>query len=220
MSGKPASRPAKSGTQTGPGRGRMAAGLYGAERHTQRTRQPRRTAGRARPRSGTQADPARPPVSVHRGTQLWSHADDVTIFGGWGGYEQGWDAVSRRLDWAASRFGEGHADIGNLAAGSSGDLAYSIDIETNVGLVDGAPGRVTALRVTHICQRAGGGWRVVHRHADASGRARTRHRSRGRIGWRLSPGSGPATTVILVTGLPRRRRMSHPCSRAGDDAGC
>ncbi len=35
--------------------------------------------------------------------QLWCHADDVTIFGGWGAYEQGWDAVSRRLDWAASR---------------------------------------------------------------------------------------------------------------------
>jgi ketosteroid isomerase-like protein len=93
----------------------------------------------------------------------------VTIFGGWGGYEQGWDAVSRRLDWAASRFGEGHVDIGNLAAGSSGDLAYSIDIETNVGLVDGAARRETALRVTHICQRAGGGWRIVHRHADRLG---------------------------------------------------
>jgi hypothetical protein len=71
--------------------------------------------------------------------QLWSHADDVTIFGGWGGYEQGWDAVSRPLDWAASRFGEKHVDICNLAAGSSGDLAYSIDIETNVGLVDARP---------------------------------------------------------------------------------
>ncbi len=34
--------------------------------------------------------------------QLWCHADDVTIFGGWGAYEQGWDVVSRRLDWAAS----------------------------------------------------------------------------------------------------------------------
>ena len=101
--------------------------------------------------------------------QLWSRADDVTIFGGWGGYEQGWDAVSRRLDWAASRFGEGHVDIGNLAAGSSGDLAYSIDIETNVGLVDGVARRETALRVTHICRRAGGGWRIVHRHADRLG---------------------------------------------------
>jgi hypothetical protein len=67
MSGKPASRPAKSGMHTGPGRGRMAADLCGAERNTQRTWQPRWT-GRARPRSGTQAGPARPPVSVHRGT--------------------------------------------------------------------------------------------------------------------------------------------------------
>jgi ketosteroid isomerase-like protein len=102
--------------------------------------------------------------------QLWSHAGDVTIFGGWGAYEQGWDAVSRRLDWAASRFGEGHADIDNLAAGSSGDLAYSIDIERNIAFVDGAARPETALRVTHICRRAGGeGWRIVHRHADRLG---------------------------------------------------
>jgi ketosteroid isomerase-like protein len=101
---------------------------------------------------------------------LWSHADDVTIFGGWGAYEQGWDAVSRRLDWAASRFGKGHVEIGNLAAGSSGDLAYSIDIERNIAVVDGAPRSETALRVTHICRRAGGeGWRILHRHADRLG---------------------------------------------------
>ena len=33
----------------------------------------------------------------------WSHRDDVTIFGGWGAYEQGWATVEPRLDWAASR---------------------------------------------------------------------------------------------------------------------
>ena len=71
------------------------------------------------------------------------------------------------MDWAASRFGEGHVDIGNLAAGSSGDLAYSIDIERNVALVDGAARAETTHRVTHICRRAsGGGWRIMHRHAD------------------------------------------------------
>ena len=88
-------------------------------------------------------------------------------FRGWGAYEQGWDAVSRRLDWAVSRFGHGHVDIGNLAAGSSGDLAYSIDIEGNVALVDDAARPETALRVTHICRRASDGrWQIVHRHAD------------------------------------------------------
>jgi len=37
---------------------------------------------------------------------LWSRADDVTIFGGWGAYEQGWAAVEPRLEWAASRYSE------------------------------------------------------------------------------------------------------------------
>jgi ketosteroid isomerase-like protein len=77
------------------------------------------------------------------------------------------DAVSRRLDWATSRFAKGHVDIDNLAARSGGDLAYSIDIERNVALVDGAARRETTLRVTHICRHAGDrGWQIVHRHAD------------------------------------------------------
>jgi hypothetical protein len=34
-----------------------------------------------------------------------SHADDVTILGGWGGFEKGWAAqVERRYDWASARF--------------------------------------------------------------------------------------------------------------------
>ncbi len=28
----------------------------------------------------------------------WSHADDVTIFGGWGAHEKGWEQVGPRLD--------------------------------------------------------------------------------------------------------------------------
>jgi len=114
--------------------------------------------------------------------QLWSHADDVTIFGGWGAYEQGWDAVRRRLDWAASRFGQGHVDVDNLAAGSSGNLAYSIDIERNVALVDGIVRPETALRVTHICRMLMmQGGRSCIATLTVSGRLRSRHRSRGRI---------------------------------------
>jgi ketosteroid isomerase-like protein len=99
--------------------------------------------------------------------QLWSQAHDVTIFGGWGAYEQGWDAVRERLDWAASRFGTGRLEIDHLAGGDSGDLAYSIDLERNSAFVDGAARPETALRVAHICRREGDdGWRIVHRHAD------------------------------------------------------
>src|SRR5438132_8161950 len=53
----------------------------------------------------------------------WSHAGDVTICGGFGAYEKGWEQVSPRLDWAAARYLEGDTTIEMLAMGASGDLA-------------------------------------------------------------------------------------------------
>ena len=61
--------------------------------------------------------------------RLWSHRDDVTIFGGWGAYEQGWSAVGSRLDWAAARYSEGWLDRENLLEGVDANIAYSVDIE-------------------------------------------------------------------------------------------
>ena len=40
---------------------------------------------------------------------LWSHADDVTLTGGFGGaIEKGWEKISRRFDWVATQFSERH----------------------------------------------------------------------------------------------------------------
>jgi len=36
---------------------------------------------------------------------LWSHGDDVTIMGAFGGFECGWDNVAQRLDWASAGIG-------------------------------------------------------------------------------------------------------------------
>jgi ketosteroid isomerase-like protein len=98
---------------------------------------------------------------------MWSHRDDVTIFGGWGAYEQGWAAVEPRLDWAASRYSEGWLDRENLLEGVDQDIAYSVDIERSGGRFDNAPEvREAPLRVTHLFRREEGQWRIVHRHAD------------------------------------------------------
>src|SRR5215207_6451325 len=35
-----------------------------------------------------------------------SQGEDATIMGAWGAYEQGWEEVSARYDWAAARFME------------------------------------------------------------------------------------------------------------------
>jgi ketosteroid isomerase-like protein len=98
---------------------------------------------------------------------LWSHGEDVTIFGGWGAYERGWDAVGPRLAWAAGRFAGGQVTYKPLAAGSSGDLGYAIGLERGETLVmEGKKPHPLLLRVTHLFRREEGQWKLIHRHAD------------------------------------------------------
>jgi ketosteroid isomerase-like protein len=98
----------------------------------------------------------------------WSQSADVTICGGWGAYECGWERVSPRLDWAAARWRGGHTEFVSLALGASGDLGYSIWIEQGDALLEGMHEfRPIALRVTHLYRREGDSWKIIHRHADA-----------------------------------------------------
>lgn len=61
---------------------------------------------------------------------LWSHADDVTLSGGFGGkIEKGWEQVGRRLDWAGTQFSKGSNTIERLVVNESGDLGYVVQIE-------------------------------------------------------------------------------------------
>jgi ketosteroid isomerase-like protein len=99
-----------------------------------------------------------------------SHLDDVTIVGGWGGFEKGWAAqVEKRYDWAVARFKgvESAIEFENISLVVTPELAYSIDIERGrvrlAGREDFAP---MALRVTTIFRRENGAWKMVHRHAD------------------------------------------------------
>jgi ketosteroid isomerase-like protein len=100
--------------------------------------------------------------------QLWSTAEDVTIFGGFGAAERGRDAVAARIAWASARFRSGDLRYEPIASGSSGDLGYAIGIERGHATVVGQdePGELV-LRVTHLFRREQGEWRLLHRHADA-----------------------------------------------------
>jgi ketosteroid isomerase-like protein len=56
-------------------------------------------------------------------------------------------------------------DNGIIAAGSSGDLAYTVGFEHTTAAVDGVP-RPYTLRVTTLFRRENGDWKVFHRHGD------------------------------------------------------
>lgn len=100
---------------------------------------------------------------------LWSHQSDVTLAGGLGGaFEQGWDRVSRRLDWASSQFRNGRNEIQRITSGSSGDLGYLVQAELLTFTSAGRDAPVELrYRVTMIFRREGGEWHIIHRHADS-----------------------------------------------------
>ncbi len=96
---------------------------------------------------------------------LWSHHDPVTLYGAvLSG--SGWDELSRMFGAVASWFSDSEEyEFELVAAGASGDLAYTVGYEHNNVNVEGEPRRYT-LRVTHVYRREDGEWRIVHRHAD------------------------------------------------------
>jgi ketosteroid isomerase-like protein len=98
---------------------------------------------------------------------MWSTNDPVTLFGAWGPCKTGSDEVTRISRWVASRFSNCTAyGFELVAAGVSGDLAYTVGYERSSRSVDDGPVETSTLRVTHVYRREGGEWKIVHRHGD------------------------------------------------------
>jgi ketosteroid isomerase-like protein len=96
---------------------------------------------------------------------MWSRNDPVTLFGAWLS-DTGWEDVSRTFQVLASRFSDCTAyDVDIVAAGASGDLAYTVAYEHTTASVQGVP-RTYTLRVTQIYRREDGDWKLAHRHGD------------------------------------------------------
>jgi ketosteroid isomerase-like protein len=98
---------------------------------------------------------------------MWSTQDPVTVLGAVRS-ANGWDEVSRLFHWLGSGFSDCTSYRFELvAAGVSGDLAYTVGYEHTSVSWDGTPLDPYTLRVTHAYRREDGEWKIVHRHADA-----------------------------------------------------
>jgi ketosteroid isomerase-like protein len=98
---------------------------------------------------------------------LYPHSDDATSFYGWGGYEKGWEAVSRRWDWAGQQFKGGTVAYDNVTTVVTAELAYTTDIETfKVRMAGMDQPTQWSNRVTHVFRLIDGEWRLLHRHAN------------------------------------------------------
>jgi ketosteroid isomerase-like protein len=98
---------------------------------------------------------------------LWSRDDPVSLFGAVVPCETGWQDLERTFGVVASWFSDCTSyDFELVAAGVSGDLAYTVGFEHTSASVEGVP-RTYSLRVTHVYRRENGAWRIVHRHGDS-----------------------------------------------------
>jgi ketosteroid isomerase-like protein len=97
---------------------------------------------------------------------MWSTNDPVTVLGAVQN-ATGWDEASKLFRWLAAGFSNCTAYSFDLvAAGVSGDLAYTTGYEHTSVSWDGAPLEPYTLRVTHVYRRENGEWKIVHRHGD------------------------------------------------------
>ncbi len=106
---------------------------------------------------------------------LWSHGDEVSLCGGFGGVESGWDRVGTRLDWASSQISEGTRSREEIRSMVGADFAYIVQAEQIRFRVPGRAEQSTTrdFRVTMVFRRDSDGWRIIHRHADSQTGTRT-----------------------------------------------
>lgn len=99
---------------------------------------------------------------------LWSHSDDVSLAGGFGGnFEVGWVNVEKRLEWASAQFKDGRSQVRRISSSTSDELGYVVQSE-HIQFTATSSNAPTErfYRVTMLFRREDGQWRIIHRHAD------------------------------------------------------
>ena len=96
---------------------------------------------------------------------MWSARDPVTLFGA-ATSVRGAEATRAFFPVLAAQFSDCTSyRLELVAAGASGDLAYTVGYEHTSVSIDGVPVQYV-LRVTHVYRREDGEWKIVHRHGD------------------------------------------------------
>jgi ketosteroid isomerase-like protein len=99
---------------------------------------------------------------------VWSHSNDITYMGPFGGSLEGWDAVGTEFATVASLKIGGKITPANLIVRAGESEGYTICTELGENLdKDGNPVPVSH-RATNIFRKEVGEWKLVHHHTDIS----------------------------------------------------
>jgi hypothetical protein len=59
----------------------------------------------------------------------FSHREDATLFGGFGGHELGWAEIGPRLEWVAQSFAGGQCAYKILGSSAGSEFAHVVQFE-------------------------------------------------------------------------------------------
>ena len=97
---------------------------------------------------------------------MWSHADDVSLFGAFGPARVGRQDLDPVFPWVASRYSSGEVEIEYVVRWEGADCAYTVGYERAHVSIDGKEAADATIRVTQVYRREGGRWMLFHRHGD------------------------------------------------------
>lgn len=103
----------------------------------------------------------------HAYRNQWSHGDDVTMMGAYGGLATGHDQVTAAIDRAAHNYTHWNPEYREepIAAQTVGDIGYVILRESVTNRTH--PHHPPRLRrVTVLYRRENGTWKIFHHHSD------------------------------------------------------
>ena len=99
--------------------------------------------------------------------EFYSGRDDVAIANPFFPLTRGREQVVERLERSVQNFRDGEVGFQNVAKWVSDELACIVELEEWKAKVGGREDVTPfTLRVTTLFRAEGGGWKVVHRHAD------------------------------------------------------
>ena len=99
---------------------------------------------------------------------IWSHGEDVTLMGPFGGRLESWDVVGAELKKDADMKLGGKVICKELLVHAGTDMGYTVCIEEGENMsAEGKPVPVS-FRVTNIFRLENNQWKMVHHHTDIS----------------------------------------------------
>jgi ketosteroid isomerase-like protein len=98
--------------------------------------------------------------------QIWSHSQDVTLDGPFGGTLLGYEDVIEEFRREADLQLAGKVEASDVLVRAGTDMAFVICNESSQNLTVARKSVPVNNRVTNVFRKEPAGWRLIHHHAD------------------------------------------------------